>query len=567
MKHIVKLTVSNPSHDFISMRSRIKQQDYITEARNESEAINRAARHFRTLGFKVHSAVIVEQKVELPEPVALAEAVDYKALEKPTIARIKSGETKPVDRTDYNVPPGMRKGPIDKKAALEAFIARRKETVTEEAAPQYIEEKLTAADPASKWIHDFVHSDNPKFAGKSKEERIRMALGAKYASKRHAGGMAEEVEQIDELDQKTLKSYINKNIKTGRRSSTKGDIGLYRATRKVAQKQTTPTLDKKVGKMSQSNQAKNPYEYDVSRAELKTRGIHYFGGRRVREEVEQIDESSDYSLKHTGTTHPKDVTDDYDQPVKATHKSYDIFNKDQKVGELEHHHDDVSGHFYGGNLHGRNFPFSRNNTFDSGRKNDAHSYLDSALKSKWHTSKYGTTNEEVEQTDEARKMSRIEWRTGTPGDVAKNHQKIYKKLLSTDPEKAERFLKSVKGMKKEVQEEAEQIQENPAIIAAIAGELLGGAAEGLAARAGAGAITRSIARKAGQTVGSKLVNKKDQQANEAADPGETKVVNKAVKTKKASAAADRIVKIAKSKPNKVNMDPELDHNVKQSSRY
>ena len=111
--------------------------------------------------------------------------------------------------------------------------------------------------------------------------------------------------------------------------------------------------------------------------------------------------------------------------------------------------------------------------------------------------------EEVEQTDEARKMSRIEWRTGTPGDVAKNHQKIYKKLLSTDPEKAERFLKSVKGMKKEVQ------------------------------------------------------------ANEAADPGETKVVNK----KKASAAADRIVKIAKSKVNKVNMDPELNHDVKQSSRY
>jgi len=518
MKHIVKLTVSNPSHDFISMRGKTKQQDYITEARDESEAINRAARHFRALGFKVHSAVIVEQKVETPEPVALAEAVDYKALEKPTIDRIKSGETQPVDRTDYNVPPGMRKKPIDKKAALEAFIARRKETVTEEAAPQYIEEKLTAADPAAKWIHDFVHSDNPKFEGKSKKERIQQALGAYYAAKRHAGGMAEEVEQIDELDQNTLKSYINKNIKTDRRSSTKGDIGLYRATKKVAQKQTTPTLDKKVKKMSQLNQAENPYEYDVSRAELKTRGIHYFGGRRVRdyfggrrvrEEVEQIDESSDYSLKHTGTTHPKDVTDDYDQPVNATHKSYNIFKKGQEVGKLEHHHDDVNGHLYGGNLHGRNFPFSRNNTFDSGRKNDAYSYLDSALKSKWHTSKHGTTNEEVEQTDEARKMSRIEWRTGTPGDVAKNHQKIYKKLLLTDPEKAERFLKSVKGMKKEVQ------------------------------------------------------------ANEAADPGETKVVNKAVKTKKASAAADTIVKIAKSKVNKVNMNPELNqnHDVKQSSRY
>jgi hypothetical protein len=45
-------------------------------------------------------------------------------------------------------------------------------------------EKLRAADPTGRWISDFVHSDNPKFAGKSKKERIRMALGASYAAKR-----------------------------------------------------------------------------------------------------------------------------------------------------------------------------------------------------------------------------------------------------------------------------------------------------------------------------------------------------------------------------------------------
>ena len=61
---------------------------------------------------------------------------------------------------------------------------------------KYIEEKLTAADPASKWISDFVKSDNPKFAGKSKKERIQQALGAYYAAK---GGKNEEVEQVDEF--------------------------------------------------------------------------------------------------------------------------------------------------------------------------------------------------------------------------------------------------------------------------------------------------------------------------------------------------------------------------------
>lgn len=45
-------------------------------------------------------------------------------------------------------------------------------------------EKLRASDPTGKWVSDFVHSDNPKFAGKSKKERIKMALGASYAAKR-----------------------------------------------------------------------------------------------------------------------------------------------------------------------------------------------------------------------------------------------------------------------------------------------------------------------------------------------------------------------------------------------
>ena len=65
----------------------------------------------------------------------------------------------------------------------------------EDAKMKYIEEKLTAADPASKYIKDFVASENPKFAEKSKKERISMALGAYYAAK---GKKNEEVEQINE---------------------------------------------------------------------------------------------------------------------------------------------------------------------------------------------------------------------------------------------------------------------------------------------------------------------------------------------------------------------------------
>jgi len=70
-------------------------------------------------------------------------------------------------------------------------------------------EKLKASAPTAEWIHDFVHSKNPKFAGKSKKERINMALGAAYAAKRN-----EEVEQIEELSKDTLDSFIKKSKET-----------------------------------------------------------------------------------------------------------------------------------------------------------------------------------------------------------------------------------------------------------------------------------------------------------------------------------------------------------------
>jgi hypothetical protein len=68
-------------------------------------------------------------------------------------------------------------------------------------------EKLKPSDPTGKYIHDFVHSDNPKFAGKSKKERIRMALGAKYGAMRK---MKEETEQIDEAGKTNTKYSVDK---------------------------------------------------------------------------------------------------------------------------------------------------------------------------------------------------------------------------------------------------------------------------------------------------------------------------------------------------------------------
>jgi hypothetical protein len=48
-----------------------------------------------------------------------------------------------------------------------------------------VNEVMSKSAKAGDWINDFVNSDNPKFAGKSKEKRKEMALAAYYAKQRN----------------------------------------------------------------------------------------------------------------------------------------------------------------------------------------------------------------------------------------------------------------------------------------------------------------------------------------------------------------------------------------------
>jgi hypothetical protein len=54
-----------------------------------------------------------------------------------------------------------------------------------------LHEVLSKDAKAGDWIHDFVHSTNPKFDGKSKKERINMALGAYYDTNKKKDGISE----------------------------------------------------------------------------------------------------------------------------------------------------------------------------------------------------------------------------------------------------------------------------------------------------------------------------------------------------------------------------------------
>lgn len=60
-----------------------------------------------------------------------------------------------------------------------------RQDVFREDIDQQINEVLSKDASAGDWIHDFINSDNPKFAGKSKETRKKMALAAYYAKQKN----------------------------------------------------------------------------------------------------------------------------------------------------------------------------------------------------------------------------------------------------------------------------------------------------------------------------------------------------------------------------------------------
>jgi hypothetical protein len=65
------------------------------------------------------------------------------------------------------------------------------EEYTEDQLDEMINEVLGKDATAGDWISDFIHSDNPKFAGKSKAKRKEMALAAYYGKQRNEEVIAE----------------------------------------------------------------------------------------------------------------------------------------------------------------------------------------------------------------------------------------------------------------------------------------------------------------------------------------------------------------------------------------
>jgi DNA-binding transcriptional regulator YiaG len=108
---------------------------------------------------------------------------DLEAIEKPVKEELKGDQEKidanhndKIDSQDFKILRGK------KKVKEDTFAGKLLNSLSEsEAIQKEINEVMKKDATAGDWIHDFVHSDNPKFSGKSKAERKKMALGAYYA--------------------------------------------------------------------------------------------------------------------------------------------------------------------------------------------------------------------------------------------------------------------------------------------------------------------------------------------------------------------------------------------------
>ena len=96
-----------------------------------------------------------------------------------------------------------------------------------------VNEVITKATPAGEVISDFVHSDNPKFAGKSKEKRKQMALAAYYAKQRNEGTIQFTGTDKIETAGNTVpaKTPKGKNVKSFKFFATEGVDETYNGPR------------------------------------------------------------------------------------------------------------------------------------------------------------------------------------------------------------------------------------------------------------------------------------------------------------------------------------------------
>jgi len=116
-----------------------------------------------------------------------------------------------------------------------------------------ISEVLDPNDEAGVWIDDFVKSDDKRFEGKSKEERIKMALGAWYAAQKKESVEEGEETSVDKAEINNKIIALKSSLASIQAKQRQTDYGLkYDNEAKAANSQKLIDIPKKIKELQSS---------------------------------------------------------------------------------------------------------------------------------------------------------------------------------------------------------------------------------------------------------------------------------------------------------------------------
>lgn len=205
------------------------------------------------------------------------------------------------------------------------LYGKTKAQIRDELKEETLDEVLSKDAAASEWIHDFIHSDNPKFAGKSKEKRKEMALAAYYAKQRN-----EEVELEEAVDPSEIasnprmysadsakKAYYHKNASASDKESLAKHLDRHHGNkewRKPVKENApvAPTLDRKYIKGTPENKAHKEKNKPINGHPTNTRNEGY----------DMTDEQMLEELKSLSHEQLLELSQQLDELKKTTVKSY-----------------------------------------------------------------------------------------------------------------------------------------------------------------------------------------------------------------------------------------------------
>jgi hypothetical protein len=274
MKYQVQIKYTNPSHEHVSLRRRVESITRLVEAANEQEAINRATRQQRALGFIIKEAEAYAPVTGL-HSLALNNNEPQKNKEKKKELVGKDGE-----KTDIAASGGVKEGFDTDPKDIAAYLVDRhgKGKVTMDHIEAY-ERRRDSHRPIEK-----------------------------NAVMQHVKKMSEEVEQMDEASHV---AYLKPKANAPSDVKDHFDLPVHSDSKKDAHS--------KFAKVFGSNMAKH---YEVVHVKPKA----------VKEEVEAVDESAKDWKRAFGKVAQKNLTKDLGS-IRSKVARMDYIGLEPKVSE------------------------------------------------------------------------------------------------------------------------------------------------------------------------------------------------------------------------------------------